>query len=442
MNRSDSEQVRVQIFRDESSAVTAALRLVGDAAMPRPLPMVLEDFCQSAATLLASPIVSVYLREEEEEADILVMRANFGFPRAAIGHVRLHLGEGITGAAAEYLKPLAVGQAESVPQFKPVTGLGEERYPIFLAIPIMRGSRPVGVLVFQRGARTYTVEEVTLATALTATVLLALEHSESRQDKSLDQGQAARRSARLEGTALVEGQALGVAQTLPTFTELMRERETDQHFPVNAVLMALQGVREELDGHLRALPDDVRRRISAQGLGLSAALHDSRFEEQVATECGRQTTIRALREVARSYALTPYRLEQTSDQSGQRLADRATEIEYLCLLLGARVLGQKVPTPGSVLMLPERLSCIVALAAASARCAAVVVANHVRNSDAGIAILGARKIPLLSEVAGLFAWSRPGDRIFVDADQGRIRINPSVGELTRLRRTLGKSAKG
>ena len=47
----------------------------------------------------------------------------------------------------------------------------------------------------------------------------------------------------------------------------------------------------------------------------------------------------------------------------------------------------------------------------------------------------AAKLPVVSEVGGLFAWARVGDRVLVDADAGEVRVNPSAATIARFRRT-------
>ena len=38
-----------------------------------------------------------------------------------------------------------------------------------------------------------------------------------------------------------------------------------------------------------------------------------------------------------------------------------------------------------------------------------------------------------SEVEGLFAWTRPGDLIVVDADAGSLRVNPAASAVEHVR---------
>ena len=68
----------------------------------------------------------------------------------AIGQVRLRVGEGITGEAVEYMRPVSTDTAEQHAAYKHFAELGEERFPVFLAVPIRGKSGPLGALVVQR----------------------------------------------------------------------------------------------------------------------------------------------------------------------------------------------------------------------------------------------------------------------------------------------------
>jgi phosphoenolpyruvate-protein kinase (PTS system EI component) len=115
------------------------------------------------------------------------------------------------------------------------------------------------------------------------------------------------------------------------------------------------------------------------------------------------------------------------------LAERSEEVEDLCLLLAARAAGERVPCGGSALLMPERLTAVVALAAVAHKSAAIAVGNDVDREALGPAIVRAAGIPAIAGVGGLFAWARAGDVVLVDADEGLVRINPSATRIARFR---------
>ena len=125
-------------------------RLHDEGRVYEPLGVVLQRLCSELAAILPADVVSVYLREQSAaDEDLLVMRANYGFTRVAVGNVQLRVGEGITGTAAE-LGRVVAGEADH-DRFARVEGLREERFPHFLALPILRHGDVLGVLVLLLG---------------------------------------------------------------------------------------------------------------------------------------------------------------------------------------------------------------------------------------------------------------------------------------------------
>src|SRR2546430_3766238 len=132
----------------------------------------LNYLCDLLAALCASPIASVYVLEDRDD---LVLRGNHGFPDAVLGEVRLKVGQGITGTALETMRPMTVDDAALVEQFEYFPQLAEERYPAFLALPLLAGARPRGVLVLQREQGPFSEPDVLLAPADTRAITPVLE---------------------------------------------------------------------------------------------------------------------------------------------------------------------------------------------------------------------------------------------------------------------------
>src|SRR6185369_782476 len=211
------------------------------------------------------------------------MRGNVGFPAEAVGRVRLRRGEGIIGFVAERLRPVSVAMAPDDEHFKYIPGLGEERFPALLAVPVLRGGGAAGVLVLQRPvACTFTGEEVVLATALAAVISHALERAEEREREQTRR--AARGVARLGGTALSAGAAMGRAEILPTLAALARAAA-----PATPPAQAPDAARVRMDTVIARLRADLER--AAQKIAPGAAheiasltliLDDERFCSRLA----------------------------------------------------------------------------------------------------------------------------------------------------------------
>ena len=433
MTERDAEAAVASRIRFEyPRRVDEILRLNDQASLDRAPELVLKSLCQGIAKIADADIVSVYLREQEEGQDILVMQANVGFPEIAVGKVRLRMGEGITGFAAECQKPMSVALASDDEHYKYVPDLGEEQFPVFLALPLLAQGRSIGVLVLQRReSRPFVDDEIPLLAALTMPVLYAIERAYLRKRPRASSWPMEARSVRLQAHGLVGGQALGSLESKPSFVGIVDDPEAP------ATLATLS---EAIDSVLRDLSRGLRQLSSLEeGFGLPPSealgllLNDQRFRQQIHEECARLGVLKGLREMARNYALTPLRMG-TQDQGTQEwMTARAVEVEDLCLLIAVRASGRPFPTAGCVVLLPDRLTSVMALAAVARRAAGILVADRVEGAETARKILRLAQVPVLTEVSNLSEWARIGDRLWIDGDGGYVRVNPSPGDIARVR---------
>jgi phosphotransferase system, enzyme I, PtsP len=111
----------------------------------------LDAFLKKAVSTVAwhmrAAVCSIYLYEPETHE--LVLRANQGLNPSLVGHLRLKIGEGITGAALKEMRPVCEAKATDNPHYKFIPGSHEELFVSFLAVPILRKMNPVGVIVTQ-----------------------------------------------------------------------------------------------------------------------------------------------------------------------------------------------------------------------------------------------------------------------------------------------------
>lgn len=386
----------VHVHHRGDRGVDGILRLIELASHDGPLETTLSAMCDELAVIAGIDVASVYVRE----GDRLVMRGNHGFARTAIGATSLAVGEGITGLVAECMRPVSAAHAAAEAAYKHVPGLGEERFPVFVGVPLIGGGAVIGVLVLQRRERPFAADEVTLATALGAPVTLAIERRRA----------AAIRSARLLGVARVGGAVLGHAAVVPTTTALANA-------PVD-LDRATTRVRDDLGRAMRRLGEVAAPEVGAALDRMALALCDQRLRERLVAAAGQPT---GLRSVAKDYARAPYRLGTAPEA-----ADHATEIEELCVLLG----DPRSLRPGTV-WIADRIGAFVAIAAVARGASALVAGAQI--SPAAAAVARAAGLPTVSDVPGLFGWARPSDLLAVDGDTGTVLVHPAPTDIERLR---------
>ena len=406
----------IHVHHRGDRGVDAILRLIELAGHDGPIEATLTQMCVEIAAVTGVDIVSVYACEN----DRLVMRGNHGFASQAIGATVLAVGEGLTGLVAECMRPVSAARASAEAAYKHVPHLGEERFPVYAGVPLISGGAVAGVLVLQRAKRTFAADEVTLATALGAPITLAIERRRA----------LAVRSARLAGTPGSSGRVLGRVGLVPTST-------------------ALGPIPGELDRVLARLRDDLARTVSRLGDvdGAAAAtldrfalaLWDSRLREQLDAATGRPDGLRA---VARDYARTPYRLNEAPD--GAPAVEQAPRLlrhggdgqevglyEELCVLIGVTADARSPVRPGAV-WVADRIGGFVATVAIARGANALVAADAI--TPAALELARAARIPVVSNVPGLFGWVRSGDLVAVDGDTGVVLVQPAPDEIERMRR--------
>jgi phosphotransferase system enzyme I (PtsP) len=111
----------------------------------------LDDFLQAAVSVVAyhmqAAVCSIYIYDDKTRK--LTLRATQGLNPEAVGKVMLRLGQGLAGMALKELRAIREGRGAMSPRFQPVSGIDEEKYQAFLAVPIRRGLTRVGVLTVQ-----------------------------------------------------------------------------------------------------------------------------------------------------------------------------------------------------------------------------------------------------------------------------------------------------
>jgi len=429
--------IEVRVHDHGDARLRAMARLTDLATERRPLPRILGAMCEEASVVFGANVVSVYLREGDptgDEPDELVMRGNLGLSGTVVNQVRLPMGQGVAGMAAESARTVSVAVAPKSEFYRPVPGTGEERYPAYCAVPMRFGGRVIGVLVMQR-KKEFTDDEIVLATATTSAFTTAAERASSRR-RRVRQGPPRNRSVRLTGMPVVWGTALGVAQALPSF-DVITDIEGEGLEP--------QGLGEGWTDLLKELSRGRRKRApDTSDPELESILADGRLAHALVSACAGMGLAKGARHVAGKYALTPEKLREADRQTAELMSRRAREVADLCLLFAATVAPRAriLTARGGVLLLPEAPSRVVTLMALCRGVGAVIIGGPIEARDPAITLLAAADVPVVTEVAQLFSWIEAGDRVLVDGTTGRIRVHPTPLEVIRARRGRGRTSPG
>ena len=387
----------------------AALRIAAGPSRGSSASASLNYLCAQIAAVCASPIASVYALEENDE---LVLRGNFGFPDAVLGEVRLDVGQGITGTAMETMRPVTVDDAGLVAQFAYFPQLAEERYPAFLAIPLLALSRPLGTLVLQREVGPFTPEDVLIAAVAGRAVTAVLE--------SLHPAGA---NVLLRGTGNGRGRALGVGHVL---SRALPRRRASPEEGRRDLFAAFASERTEL----RALIDRARETLRTPVRALeevATVIEDARLQERAGEhlETGMMPSL-ALERIAAEFS-------RALVGHGPH-ARRAVDVEAFLGAVAHRYAGMEPDRVrrGEVIVCVQ-LSALAALRGWANGATGALCAREERESS-GVAVLTALGLPVSTDLPRLFELVGNGTRVAMDGTTGEVIVNPSAAQTAPYRK--------
>ncbi len=413
----------------------AVLEFVAFAARPMPLVTLLDEAPRRIAAIVEAPVCSLYLVEGDGHE--LVMRGNVGFPPSAIGQIRLSIGEGMTGESVEYLRPVSSENATEHASYKEFEGLHEERFPVFLAVPIRGRSGPLGALVVQRDERPFEERDIELVAALGAIIAAVVRHAElidSRRERGVAISRRAgggTRKVTLTGRPFVPGRCLGAIAALRR--PAARPSDAREEHDAREERRLLRGAFDVAEKAIRALAD----RAAGMNLGADAAflstyieiLDDQRIRERAEELVEEGGGIpNALGRVAREVTRTAASITRDAF-----LEERARDIEDLCdALVMLAAVDKRAELPAKALLVGDGLSVFDLLISARAHPVGVALTDRASGPRTRT-LLRLLDVPAIVGVEGLFRWASDGDVALLDADHGLFVINPSKSEVASLR---------
>jgi phosphotransferase system enzyme I (PtsP) len=425
---------RPRVHGRGNKRLDAILDFAAFAARPMPLFTLLDEAPRRIAALLTADVCSLYVVEGNETE--LVMRGNVGFPNAAIGQVRLRIGEGITGEALEYMRPLSTETAEQHPADRHFAELREERFPVFLAVPIRGKVGPLGALVVQRRETPFADGDIEVLTLMGALIAAGIRHAELADEARERRARRVTTGARkvtLTGRPALVGRALGTVAALRRPRARAGDRSHAVSSDASADVSRLRGAFDTAGKAIRGL----RERAHALGLDRDAEflatygeiVEETRFRQR-ATElaAGGAGVAQALSRVARDVTRTA--VSVTRDPF---MEERARDIEDLCDALTMLADVDKASVlPSKAILLGDTLTVFDLLISARFQPAGVALSERATGTRMR-ALLKLMNVPSVTDVEGLFRWVSDGDIALLDGDHGLLVINPSKAEMATVR---------
>lgn len=150
----------------EPSRVMASLREIAQALSAAwDLDTTLDLIARRTQQVMQVDSCSIYLLDADGQR--LILRASTRLARSSLGRALLHLGEGLTGWAAQHGQPVAVRDAQDDPRFKFLPETREKELRSLLAVPLVNRERVIGAMNVQTVAlHDFTADEIELASLI------------------------------------------------------------------------------------------------------------------------------------------------------------------------------------------------------------------------------------------------------------------------------------
>lgn len=166
--------------RRREAELVALFETAGDLAALRDLDAVLKAIVTRAHTLIGADVTYLTL-DDPDQADTY-MRVTHGSVSARFQSLRLPMGAGLGGLVAQTAKPYVTSDYPHDARFRHTheidEGVGEEGLIAILGVPLILGSRVIGVLfAANRTARPFARHEITLLGSLAAHAAVAIDNA-------------------------------------------------------------------------------------------------------------------------------------------------------------------------------------------------------------------------------------------------------------------------
>jgi len=410
----------------------------------------LDETLRNIVTLVArrmhTDVCSIYLLDSDNET--LRLQASKGLSRKAVGKVTLRIGEGLTGMAAQKRHAIAIEEPQEHPSYRYFKETGEERFHSFLGIPLFDRNNHLGVIVLQtKTPRQFNKEEIsalsTIAFQVTSIVINArlLDSIRIHQEEGQRVSQALAQAQQsltdtdrlsetspqdvLTGSVAYPGVAIGPAAILEErlgFADILHEEEIDLEIEIKSLESAL----EKTCIQTIFLEKRVAERLSESDAEIFHThlmiLEDRSFIKKLKKEISNgHSAAYALEKTVADYIEVfrkmedPYLRERASDMEdiGRRIlanligdtSDQTLHLKHPSILVARQILPSDMATLDNEQIL------------------GIITEAGEKNAHAVI-MAKSMGIPAIVAVRGALKHIAPEDKLIIDANTGRIYINP------------------
>jgi phosphotransferase system enzyme I (PtsP) len=381
----------------------------------------LDMIVKLIAADMRAEVCSVYLSRGEM---FLELFATYGLNPHVVHRLRLNIGEGVVGDVAANGRPLVLSDVKSHPSFKLISNANEEKLSSFMAVPLNRGGKVMGVLVLQTlRKRLFTNEEVEILQTIAMVLAEMIVAGELiNKDGFYPSETLVFHTSRLSGLPLNLGLACGKAIL---------------HHPYVIVKkLVSEDIRAEsirFDQAVQAMQDSLKLLFSQSLLNTSEHREVLEAYEMFAHDRGWLTRIRRLIETGLTAEAVVQKVQRDlhltlSQASNSFFRDRLGDFEDLTNRLLQHLIGEKekrvVEEEDGFIILARNLGPADLLEYEKYGIRGLVLEEGLVSSHVCV-VARALDIPVVSRIPNLLSKVEPGEMVLVDADEGTITLRPN-----------------
>jgi len=387
----------------------------------------LDTFLQHIVEMIAehmhSDVCSIYLYYADTKE--LVLKATKGLNLDLIRNVRLKLGEGLTGLAVKELRPICERNVSSNPNFRYFTGLGEEKYESFLAVPIIRGTTIIGAIVIQNTLKNYFKEDdVTALRAISSQLantiemtrlILSLEEKQTIAEEPVPDKDLSFIKVKIgsPGFAFAEGVVLS--------DDVVERSKSSKKYSLKDFQRAVKTTEKQLEDLQNQIEEKLSDVASLIFTAQILMLKDQAFIDSIAGLIQNGTHApEAIQTVVQSY------VRRFEDLPDQYLQERSHDVKDIGKRLVKNLImrDQEIVDLKGRIVIAQELFPSDALKLSSQDIKGIILLTGGVTSHLSI-LARSLQIPLvIAGEQGLLSI-RPKTKIILDAEQGNLYIDPS-----------------
>jgi phosphotransferase system, enzyme I, PtsP len=383
----------------------------------------LDKVVKLIAADMVAEVCSCYVMRAGE---VLELFSTEGLKKESVHQTRLRVGEGLVGDIAAHARPLALADAQIHPNFVFRPETGEEIFHSLMGVPIIRGSRVVGVLVVQnRTMRHYTDEEIeTLETVAMVLAELVVSGELVNRSELVPVDGNALLPLRMEGVRLNAGVGIGVAVLHRPRITIQRLVAEDPEAELERLKKALSGIKQALeelfsrpemrDGEHRDVLETYR--MFAEDKGWL-----NRIGEAIRTGLTAEAAVQKVHDDTRA------RMSQITDPY---LRERMHDFEDLANRLLQHLAGGSddqrpgaADLPEGAILIGRNLGPMELFDYDPKRLRGLVLEEGSATSHVAI-VARALDIPVVGRVKDVLDKIEPLDQVICDGDNGQVFIRP------------------